>query len=158
MTHTSQPVYPANRPQTHTRMPFKRTHCLYTTTSHTCPHIAIDNLIRAARVNVTRVLQSAHTLCEICDNPFRVPHATHNKIKHLRECESWHVFCNLKRHEREHKTNGERNEKHKTTNRRNIPHVLEMCQRTRPLEAGCCHYALGAVYVMLLCGNSSRRH
>ena len=99
---------------THPRqIPFKRTQCPYTTRSgayrHWQYHWQSHHIVC---VIVTRVLQSAHELCEICDNLFRVPYATHNKIKHLRECERWHVCCNIKRHEcGEHTHKGGRNER-----------------------------------------------
>lgn len=102
--HTLRPAYPANTPHTHARIPFKRTHCPYTPRSRVHPHIALDNHTRAVSVNVTPVLQSTHTLCEICDNLFRVSHTILNKIKHLRECERWYVSCNVKRHERDTQT------------------------------------------------------
>ena len=81
-----------------TRMPPERTQCLYTPFSRAHPHIALNNHTCIVCVNVTCVLQSTRTLCELCDNLSRVPHATPNKIKHLRVLNSWHVSRILRRH------------------------------------------------------------
>ena len=110
--HSYTPHYTSYTPHTRTRYPLKRTQWPYTPRSRTYRHWQYHwQSHHIVCVIVTPVLQSAHELCEICDNPFRVPHATHNKIKHLRECKSWHVFCNVKRHDATH----HKGAKHATT-------------------------------------------